>query len=79
MCFRRIETNISDTDASFKAFTAVMFQVEIFWIGTPCSIVIDTNMMKMEAARPSETLVFYHKTTLHYNPEDLNVKFQILF
>jgi len=56
-----------------------MFQVEIFWIGTPCSIVIDTNMMKMEAARPSETLVFYHKTTLHYNPEDLNVKFQILF
>jgi len=28
-----------DTDASFEAFTAVMFHVEVFWIVTPCNVV----------------------------------------
>jgi hypothetical protein len=27
-------------EASFKALTAVMFQVEIFWVVTPCSAVV---------------------------------------
>jgi len=24
----------------FEAFTAVMFQVEVFWVVTPCSVVV---------------------------------------
>jgi hypothetical protein len=28
------------TLASFETFTAVMFQVEVFWIVTPCSVVV---------------------------------------
>jgi len=27
-------------DASFEFFTAVIFQVEVFWMVTPCSVVI---------------------------------------
>jgi len=25
---------------SFEAFTAVMFQVEVFWVVTPCNVVV---------------------------------------
>jgi hypothetical protein len=32
----------------------------------------------MEAAGASEVLVFYHNTTLHHNPEDLNLNFHHL-
>jgi len=28
------------TAASFEAFTAVIFQVEILWVVTPCSVVV---------------------------------------
>jgi len=45
-------------EASFEASTAVMFQVEVFWVVTPCSVVV-----KMEAAWTSENLVSI--TTLH--------------
>jgi hypothetical protein len=31
--------------------------------------------MKLEAARASETLVSYHKTTWHHNPDNLNLNF----
>jgi len=27
-------------DARFEAFTAVMFQIEVFWIQIPCSFVV---------------------------------------
>jgi hypothetical protein len=27
-------------DASFEAFTTVMFQVEVFWVVTPYSVVV---------------------------------------
>jgi hypothetical protein len=29
-------------DASFEAFMAVMFQIEFFWVVTPCSVVAAT-------------------------------------
>jgi hypothetical protein len=28
-----------DSDASFEGFKAVMFQVEVFWVVTPCNVV----------------------------------------
>jgi hypothetical protein len=31
---------ITITDQSFEAFTAVMSQVEVFWVVTPCSVVV---------------------------------------
>jgi hypothetical protein len=50
-------------DASSEAFTAVMFQVKVFWVAMLCSTV-----------QTPETPVSYHNTTQFHNPEDLNLK-----
>jgi len=42
------------------------FQVEVFWVMTPCSVVV-------KVARPFEALVTYHNTTRPHNPEDLDL------
>jgi hypothetical protein len=61
---------------------AVMFQVELFWVVTPCSVAVGYQRfgspcclqlpftLKMEAARSSETLVSFHNTIGHHNIED---------
>jgi len=33
-------SGLQNSNASFKAFTAVMFQVKVFWVVTPYSIVV---------------------------------------
>jgi len=33
--------------ASFEAFTAVMFEVEVIWVVTPCSVVVDGGSMDL--------------------------------
>jgi hypothetical protein len=67
--------------ANFEVFTAVMIQVEVFWIVTPCSVVVGYQRFrgpfftpKMEAAWSSETSVSCHITIWRHNPEnhDLN-------
>jgi hypothetical protein len=58
---------------SFEAFTAVMFQVEVFRVVTSCKCCgrIPTSQ-RMAAAWSSETLVSYNTTQPH-NPEDLDL------
>jgi hypothetical protein len=61
-----------------------MFQVEVLWVVTPCSVVVGYQTirgqlhftLKMEAACTSETFVPYHNTTRRHNPEDLDLKFR---
>jgi hypothetical protein len=75
--------------ARSEVFTAVMIQVEVFWIVTPCSVVAYQRIgspcflhlqgeMKMEAAWTSETLVC-HNTTRRHNPEDLDLNLSVWF
>jgi len=56
---------------SYEAFTAVIFQVEVFWVVTPCSAVVGYQLFipKTEAAWTSTP--HYHNTTRRHNPEDL--------
>jgi len=35
---------------SFEAFTAVMFQVEVFWVVTPCNVVVGYQRSEVHAA-----------------------------
>jgi hypothetical protein len=56
----------------FEVFAAVKIQV-VFWIVTPyCgrTMTLLRSTLKREAARSSETLVSYHNTTRHRDPED---------
>jgi hypothetical protein len=56
-----MKIHFKDSDVRFEASTA-----KIFWVVTPCSVVVEYQCfgvnLKMEAAWPSETLVFYHNT-----------------
>jgi hypothetical protein len=51
----------------FWVFTAVSTKKAVFWVVAPCSLV---EVLTMEAARTSETLVNFYQTTWRYNPED---------
>jgi len=52
-----------------------MFQVEVFWVVTPCSEMVGYQRftLKMESVWDSETSVSYN-TTRRHNPEDLDLK-----
>jgi len=52
-----------------EAFTAVKIQVEVFWVVTPCSVVVG-----YQRVRTSDTLVSYRNTTWRHISEDLDLK-----
>jgi hypothetical protein len=61
-----------------EVLTAVMFQVEVFWAVTLCSVVggyrrfRDTCCLHLQGE--DENLVSYHKNTRRYNAENLDLK-----
>jgi len=67
----------SSLHARFEVFTAVKIQVEVFWVVTPCSVVINIpkfhRSLKMKEAWIPKTSVSYHNTRWHCNPEDLEL------
>jgi hypothetical protein len=70
----------------FEVFTAVKTQFQVFRVVTPCGVMVGHHRfrglcclhlqgeVKMALAWTSDTVLFYHNTTEHHNPEDLNFK-----
>jgi hypothetical protein len=61
----------SDLDEKFEAFTAVKIQVEVFWIVTPCSVVLEVHTASIFR-------VSYYNTTRGHNPEDLYLQSDLI-
>jgi hypothetical protein len=57
-----MRTKNSNLIQRFEVFTAVEIQVEVFWVVTPCSVVVgyQSFRVKMEAAWNCETLLSYY-------------------
>jgi hypothetical protein len=74
--FRNAAKRVSKTE--FEAFMAVMFPVEVFWMLTLCSVVVGYRRFggpySTEVAWKCETLVTYHNTTWHHNPNVFDLK-----
>jgi hypothetical protein len=51
--------------ASFEAFTAVMVQVVVFWVMTPCSVVVGYQRFRVEDGG-SKDLRSVHIIPQHY-------------
>jgi len=49
--------------AKFEAFMSVKIQVEVFWVVTPCSVVVGYQCIKIHAAYPTQ----------RHNPKDLDL------
>jgi hypothetical protein len=72
------ETFLATSATSSETFTAVMLQVEVFWVVTQCSVVVGKQRFggpccfhlegEVDAARSSETLVTFRITTQRHNP-----------
>jgi len=59
---------------SFHTVVRSIFHCVRFEVVMVVKVQTDVTL-KMEAARPSETLVSYHNTSQHHNPEHLDITF----
>jgi hypothetical protein len=53
-----------------------MFQVEVFWVVTLCSVAVGYHVQEVHPV--SETLISCHNTTRRHNPEDLDLTLLII-
>jgi hypothetical protein len=72
---RTLSSKISSLQVGYEVLTAASMKMAVFWVVAPCSLV----EVMMEAARTSETLVYFYQTTRHYNPEDCHLRFPSSF
>jgi len=66
--FRRIYSLYYDSDAKFEVSTAVKIQVDVLWVVTPCG----TSPCRWRKCGPPKRQ-YGNNTTVHYNPEDLDL------
>jgi len=52
----------------------VMFPFEVFWVVTPCSVVVGYQRFRGPCCLHIKGVLSYHNTTRHHNPEDLDLK-----
>jgi hypothetical protein len=80
-------TRTHHTYVHFNFLTSVAFQFDVFWVVTPCSVVVGYqqrfrdpcclhlhNPEDLEVTLTSKTLVSYQNTTWRHNPEDHDLK-----
>jgi hypothetical protein len=60
------------TDNKWIDLTHVLFQVQVFWVVTPCSVVEGNQEHHPEDG--GSIVASYHKTTRRQNPENLDLK-----
>jgi len=58
--------------ASFEAFTAVLFQVDVIWVETPCSVVVGYQRFRGQCC-------LHLQPTGSHNPEDLRMNHSLYF
>jgi hypothetical protein len=59
--------------ARFEGFAAVKIQVEVFWVLTPCVVMVGYQRFRGPCClhlQGQEILASYHNTTWRHNPED---------
>jgi hypothetical protein len=61
------------TCSEFEAFTVMTFQVEVFLVVTPCSVVVGYQRFRGPCCL-SQTLVSHDSTTWRHIPEEFNLK-----
>jgi hypothetical protein len=76
--------SITEGSVRFQVLKAVSAKMAVFWVVAACCLGEVTNVSGVSAssiialltvaARTSETLVNFFKTTRHYNPEDSHLR-----
>jgi hypothetical protein len=58
----------------FEVSKTVRVQTVVFWVVTPCSLVEDLSILKMEPVSYSKTLITPYRCTRCHNPKDYDLK-----
>jgi hypothetical protein len=74
MCIQNLHIHVR-----FQVLMALTIQVEVFWVVTPCSVVVGYQRFggPFYLHLQGGTSVSYHQITRHHNQEDLDFNLQI--